>query len=437
MARDAGHVAVTDPTDFKGMCRAVQGYHISGCCDPAPQNDGRVVTDALIIGGGPAGLMAAEALLRAGRAVTLAEAKPSIGRKFLMAGKSGLNLTKMQEARAFQDTYVWGTGQKPGLRHALDAFGPEQVTAWAEGLGQSTFVGTTGRVFPDAMKASPLLRAWLARLEALGLQRHTRWRWRGWDNTRCLFDTPEGTQELTPNVTVLALGGASWARLGSDGLWATCFAANGIAVAPFQPSNIGLTVPWSDHMTRHFGVPVKNIGLSAKETVSRGEVVISHRGLEGGGVYPLVPALRAGCPLVLDLLPDLSPTEVTARLTKPRGKASLSNHLRRVLKLTPAAKALLREFAHPLPDAPDALARVIKAVLIRHTGLRPMDEAISTAGGVSFDALDETLMLAQRPGTFCAGEMLDWDAPTGGYLLTACFATGLWAGRHAAAYAQP
>lgn len=393
------------------------------------------MTDALVIGGGPAGLMAAEALLTAGRVVTLVEAKPSLGRKFLMAGKSGLNLTKMQAFGPFLASY--GAGLHPTMRACLKAFGPDEVKAWTEGLGQTTFTGSTGRLFPDAMKASPLLRAWLARLDGLGLERHTRWRWVDWERNMHHFETPEGSRVLTPRVTVFALGGASWARLGSDGQWAERFAANGIKVAPFQPSNVGLVVDWSDHMTRHFGAPLKGIALHAGDQVSRGEVVISKRGLEGGGVYPLAPWLREGADLTLDLLPDLSLEAVTDRLSKPKGKASLSNHLRRVLKLSAAAQAILREFVHPLPDDPTTLAQVIKAVPIHYAGLRPMDEAISTAGGVSFDVLDDTLMLKDRPGTFCAGEMLDWDAPTGGYLLTACFATGFWAGRHAAEYDRP
>jgi uncharacterized flavoprotein (TIGR03862 family) len=393
------------------------------------------VTDALVIGGGPAGLMAAEALLQAGRAVTLVEAKPSIGRKFLMAGKSGLNLTKMQAFGPFLASY--GASLHPTMRACLKSFGPDEVKAWTEGMGQTTFAGSTGRLFPDAMKASPLLRAWLARLDGLGLERHTRWRWVDWERNIHHFDTPEGPRVLTPRVTVFALGGASWARLGSDGQWAERFAANGITVAPFQPSNVGVVVEWSEHMTRHFGAPLKGIALHAGDTLSRGEAVISKRGLEGGGVYPLAPALREGAALTLDLLPDLGLEAVANRLAKPKGKASLSNHLRRVLKLSPAAQAIAREFVHPWPDDPSVLAQAVKAVPIRHSGLRPMDEAISTAGGVSFDALDDTLMLKDRPGTFCVGEMLDWDAPTGGYLLTACFATGLWAGRHAAEYDRP
>ncbi|MFP7675399.1 TIGR03862 family flavoprotein [Marivita sp. S0852] len=392
------------------------------------------MTDALVIGGGPAGLMAADALLTAGRAVTLVDAKPSLGRKFLMAGKSGLNLTKMQAMEPFLEAY--GTAP-PVLTDSLTAFGPKHVQAWAEGLGQSTFTGSTGRLFPTAMKASPLLRAWLARLDGMGLYRQTRWRWTGWDRNTFVFDTPDGQRVLTPRVTALALGGASWARLGSDGEWAKLFAQQGIALSAFAPSNSGVRVTWSSHMTRHFGAPLKNIALHAGPKMSRGEIVISERGLEGGGVYSLTPALREGADLHLDLLPDLTPDAIAAKLSKTQGKQSLSNHLRRRLKLSSAAQAVMREFVPNVPTDTVSLAAVLKAIPIRHAGLRPMDEAISTAGGVAFAALDDRLMLRDRPGVFCAGEMLDWDAPTGGYLLTACFATGLWAGRHAAEFNRP
>jgi uncharacterized flavoprotein (TIGR03862 family) len=392
------------------------------------------MTDALVIGGGPAGLMAADALLTAGRKVTLVEAKPSIGRKFLMAGKSGLNLTRMQPFRPFLASYVAGAGLKPGLRDALRAFGPEAVRDWAEGLGQATFTGSTGRLFPNAMKASPLLRAWLERLDGLGLERHTRWRWTGWDGGACQFDTPEGPRKLNPRVTVLALGGASWARLGSDGHWADLIAAQGGTIAPFQPSNVGLRVGWTAHMQPHFGQPIKSVEWRAGDLTSRGEAVLSKHGLEGGGIYTLAPALRGeGAVLTVDLLPDLSVEEIRNRLPET-SKKGLAKILRNTLRLSPVKIALWNEFAKGTPVPFRDIANQLKALPIRHAGLRPMDEAISTAGGVSFDALDETLMLRNRPGTFCAGEMLDWDAPTGGYLLTACFATGLWAGRHAAEY---
>ncbi len=385
---------------------------------------------ALVVGGGPAGLMAAEMLGRAGISVLVAEAKPSLGRKFLMAGKSGLNLTKDEPFEAFLRAYG---GSADWLRPMLEAFGPGDVQDWARGLGQAVFTGSTGRVFPEAMKASPLLRAWLARLEGLGVTWRTRWRWTGWQDGGLTFDTPEGVARITPDVTILALGGASWARLGADGAWAPLLAGRGVELTPFAPSNAGLCVVWSEHMRARFGTPLKGVRFGAGALRSRGEAVISERGLEGGGIYPLTPALREGAPLIVDLLPDLDDGAVTARLARPRGKASLSNHLRKALRLDPARLALLQEFGRPLPQDPAALARLVKALPVEHAGLRPMDEAISTAGGVTRAALDDTLMLRALPGTYCAGEMLDWEAPTGGYLLTGCLATGRWAGRAAAA----
>ncbi len=316
----------------------------------------------------------------------------------------------------------------------LSAFGPQDVQDWATGLGQSLFTGSTGRVFPEAMKASPLLRAWLGRLEGQGLTRRTRWRWTGWNGDTFTFDTPEGSETLAPAVTVLALGGASWARLGSDGFWTRQFREAGIALTPFAPANAGLDIHWSAHMTRHFGAPLKNVAFRAATLNSRGEAVVSARGLEGGGIYPLTPALREGAPLLLDLAPDLSETEVAKRIDQAGARQSLSNTLRKSLSLAPVAQALLQECARPLPRDGASLAALVKALEVPFAGLRPMDEAISTAGGVPFAALDDGLMLKNRPGVFCAGEMLDWEAPTGGYLLTACFATGLWAGRHAALY---
>ncbi|WP_417207368.1 TIGR03862 family flavoprotein [Antarctobacter sp.] len=390
------------------------------------------MSHALVIGGGPAGLMAAEALLSAGHRVVLAEAKPSVGRKLLMAGKSGLNLTKMEDHARFRAAYAEAARD---LAKMLDTFGPDEVRAWAEGLGQPTFTGSSGRLFPKAMKASPLLRAWLARLDGMGLQRRTGWRWLGWAEDGGLrLDTPEGLVVQHPAVTVFALGGASWARLGSDGVWAEPFRAAGLPLAPFAPSNAGVLVDWSPHMARHFGAPLKNVTFRAGSLENRGEAVISARGLEGGGIYPLTPALRASHALTVDLLPDISEDALVARLSRPRGKQSRANAIRKALRLAPAAQAVLMEFARPLPEDAAGLAARIKALPIAHAGLRPMDEAISTAGGVPFAALDEGLMLRDRPGCFCAGEMLDWEAPTGGYLLTACLATGLWAGRHAAAW---
>lgn len=387
---------------------------------------------ALVVGGGPAGLMAAEELARAGHRVMLAEAKPSIGRKLLMAGKSGLNLTKDEAPDIFLSAYA--EAEVP-LAPMLAEFGPAEVRAWAEALGQPVFAGSTGRVFPEAMKASPLLRAWLSRLEGLGVEPRTRWRWNGWDGAEVVFDMPEGRAALRPAVTVLALGGASWARLGSDGAWAPLLAGHGVPLAPFAPANAGVAVEWSRHMERHFGTPLKNITLSSGALSLRGEAVISRRGLEGGGVYAVSRAVRESGELALDLLPDLSAEEIARRIARPRGKDSFSNHLRKRLKLDAGKLALLMEFAAPLSKFPEVLAQQVKRLPVNHAGLRPMDEAISTAGGVPFAALDEGLMLRALPGVFCAGEMLDWEAPTGGYLLSACLATGRWAGRAAARHA--
>lgn len=386
------------------------------------------MTDALVIGAGPAGLMAAQVMAEAGLSVTIADQKPSVGRKFLMAGKSGLNLTKAEAMPAFLDGY----GARDWLHPALSAFGPEQVQSWAEALGQELFTGSSGRVFPKVMKASPLLRSWLVRLDALGVQTRTRWRWLGWDGEASLFDTPEGEMRITPKVTILAMGGASWRKLGSDGAWTARLPAD--ATAPFKPSNMGFQVDWSNHMTAHFGKPIKNIALMAGTQRVRGEAILSQKGIEGGGVYLVSAAVRDGAQLRLDLLPDLPASEIAARLAKPMGKTSFSNYLRKALKLDPLKLALLQECARPVPRDANALAALLKALPIAHIGPRPMDEAISTAGGLKASALDESLMLKDRPGVFAAGEMLDWEAPTGGYLITACLATGRWAGLAAADY---
>lgn len=380
----------------------------------------------LVIGAGPAGLMAAGEMARAGIAVTVAEAKPSAGRKFLMAGKSGLNLTKDEPLQDFLRAY-----DAPQIIPMLRAFGPAEVQDWARGLGQEVFTGSSGRVFPNVMKASPLLRAWMARLQGLGVTLQTRWRWLGWDGEDTLFATPEGTRRMRPDVTVLALGGASWARLGSDGAWADILRAEGVGIAPFKPANMGFGMNWTDHMAPHFGKAVKGTVLIAGDQRVRGEFVISARGLEGGGIYAVSRAVRDGAELALDLLPDWPIDKVAAALARPRGKASLSNHLRKVLRLDPVKLALLNECGRPLPQGPD-LPGIVKHLPIRHAGPRPMDEAISTAGGVCWSSLDDGLMLTARPGVWCAGEMLDWEAPTGGYLLTGCLATGRWAGRAAA-----
>ncbi len=386
---------------------------------------------ALVIGAGPAGLMAADVMAQAGLAVTVVDQKPSVARKFLMAGKSGLNLTKDERdadfLRAFGASATW-------LAPMISEFGVAEVMAWAEEMGQELFTGSTRRVFPKAMKASPLLRAWLRHLDSLGVERRVRFCWIGWDDGKALFETPDGVQTIEADVTVLATGGSSWAKLGSDGKWID--ALPDLECVPFQPSNAGVKVTWSKHMGRHLGQPVKNIELQAGDSRSRGEIVLSKKGIEGGGVYALTPSLRNAHDLSIDLIPDVTLDAVKTRLKKPRGKMSTGTYLRKTLKLDPVKIGLLNEFAHPVQKDAAALAQSVKSLKIAHDGLRPLDEAISTVGGISQNELNRDLMLKSRPGVFAAGEMLDWDAPTGGYLITACLSTGAWAGNAAARYAS-
>ncbi|WP_209509685.1 MULTISPECIES: TIGR03862 family flavoprotein [unclassified Ruegeria] len=387
------------------------------------------MAQAVVIGAGPAGLMAAEQLAAAGHSVLVAEAKPSVARKFLMAGKSGLNLTKEEPfdtlIRAYGEAADW-------LTPMVSAFDSDAVQRWARDLGQPLFTGSTGRVFPEVMKASPLLRAWLARLGNARVEVNTRWRWTGWEGEALKFDTPDGVRSVSTDVTVLALGGASWARLGSDGQWTEALASRGVALAPFEPANSALSVDWSDHMRPHFGAALKSVRWMAGDSESRGEAAISAKGLEGSGLYSLTPALRVGQSLFVDLVPDLDHKTLQARYAAKRSKVTLSQWFRKSLNLSPQKAAIFHEMMKRSGTAqPDQFA-VLKKLPILYAGLRPMDEAISTAGGVKSASLDGGLMLTALPGVFCAGEMLDWEAPTGGYLLTACLATGRWAGLAAA-----
>jgi uncharacterized flavoprotein (TIGR03862 family) len=393
---------------------------------------------AAVIGAGPAGLMAAEVLAEAGLNVTIYERMASPARKFLMAGRGGLNLTHSENEAAFVTRYGAALAQ---LKPLLDAFSPEQVRQWCAALGQETFVGSSGRVFPRALKASPLLRAWLRRLGALGVTLRLRHEFQGFSGDAALFETPEGPREVKADVIILALGGASWPRLGGDGGWVAPLAAVGLQSSPLRPANCGVMVEWSEFFAQKFqGEPVKNIRLHFGDQAAKGEVVVTLRGLEGGAVYALSGAIRdalsAGEAAVLhiDLRPDFSLDEICHRLSRPRGKASLSNYLRKVLGLSPVAVTLLRE-SGALPAETAALAALIKAVPVKISGVGGLERAISTAGGILWDSLDQNLMAKSRPGVFVAGEMLDWEAPTGGYLLTACFATGRAAGLAAAAYA--
>jgi uncharacterized flavoprotein (TIGR03862 family) len=371
--------------------------------------------------------MAAEVLAKGGAIVTLYDRMPSPGRKFLLAGRGGLNLTHSEEFDRLLNRYGPAT---PRLREAIEAFPPAALRAWCEGLGQTTFVGSSGRVFPKAFKASPLLRAWLQRLDTLGVQFRPRHRWTGWnDDGSLIFIAPDGRLTLHADATVLALGGASWPRLGSDGGWVEALARTGIKVATLAPANCGFMVDWSDVFRNRFeGQPLKRVELSFGAHRVRGEVIITQGGLEGGGIYALSAPLReaiggAGEAIVrVDLRPDITAAGLETRLGASRGKQSLSTFLRKTVALAPAAVGLLHEAGiasseRPAAMVPAALARLIKAVPIRLNGVAPLAGAISTAGGVAFEEIDERFMLRRRPGVFVAGEMLDWEAPTGGYLL--------------------
>ena len=388
-----------------------------------------------VVGGGPAGLMAAEVMAAQGLSVTVFDAMPSVGRKFLMAGKGGMNITHSEALTDFIGRYG---KRSPQLAPLVEAFAPDALRAWIHGLGVETFVGTSGRVFPTEMKAAPLMRAWLHRLREAGVRFQVRHRWQGWNAEGALrFATPAGEVVCQPQATVLALGGGSWARLGSDGAWVPLLASRGVAVVPLKPANCGFDSMWSEHFRERFaGQPVKSIAatcvaLDGTVHAKRGEALVTAKGIEGGLVYALSAFLRdrivaeGQAQLSLDLLPDRTPEWVLAEISRPRGSRSLSSHLQSRLGLAGVKAGLLRECtARETWADPLALAAAIKALPVVLTAPRPLDEAISSAGGVPFEALDEGLMLKQLPGVFCAGEMLDWEAPTGGYLLTACFATG-------------
>ena len=379
-----------------------------------------------VIGAGPAGLAAAEALSEAGAEVTLYERMRTPGRKLLLAGKGGLNLTHSEPLDLFLPRYG---AARPWLAGPIAAFSPDALRAWAEGLGQPVFVGSSGRVFPTAMKASGLLRAWLGRLQARNVVLRTGRRWTGWNaaGTAVLDDG----ETIEADAVLLALGGASWSRLGSDGSWAALLAARGVALAAFAPANCGMLIAWSEPFARHFaGLPLKSVSLRHAGAVSRGDLMLTARGIEGGALYPLSAALRetiardGAAVLQVDLRPDRTIAELAARLARVRARESRANALRKALALAPQAIGLLREATPGWPSGPAALAALIKSVPLRLHATDALDRAISTAGGIPREALDDRFMLRALPGVFAAGEMLDWEAPTGGYLLQASIATG-------------
>jgi uncharacterized flavoprotein (TIGR03862 family) len=402
-----------------------------------------------VIGGGPAGLMAAEVLAQGGVQVDLYDAMPSVGRKFLLAGVGGMNITHSEPLEAFVSRY----GARAVLiRPLLETFPPDALREWIHDLGVETFVGSSGRVFPKEMKAAPLLRAWLHRLREAGVRFHVRHRWLGWNEDGTLhFAAPQGELAMQADAVVLALGGGSWAKLGSDGAWVPLLAQRGIEIAPLLPSNCGFDVAggWSEHLKSRFaGQPLKTVALRFIDATGnsherRGELMLSDTGIEGSLVYALSAPLRdtiaarGSATVQLDLAPDKTLERVIAEVAHPRGARSLSSHLQSRAGIKGVKMALLHEMLSPAQlNDPVTLAHAIKSLPITLTAARPLDEAISSAGGVRFEALDENLMLRDLPGVFCAGEMLDWEAPTGGYLLTACFASGYEAGQGALAYAR-
>jgi uncharacterized flavoprotein (TIGR03862 family) len=400
------------------------------------------LTAIAIIGGGPAGLMAAEILASAGKTVTIYDRMPSLGRKFLLAGRGGLNLTHGEALETFMTRYGEA---KLWLAPMVTHFPPEALRDWSQGLGEETFVGSSGRIFPKSFKTSPLLRAWLRRLESLGVRVKTEHRWVGWTMDGGLhFETKDGVAVVTAEATILTMGGASWARLGSDGAWVDILQKQGISVKPLIPANCAFSILWSDVMKERFaGTPLKRIALSVGGQTVRGEAMLTQDGIEGGVVYALSASIRdqvmakGEAIISLDLRPDMDRAQIILKMARARGGDSFTNYLRKSLALPPNAIALLREVDPDVSKRSDeSLAHLIKALPLRITGIRSMDRAISSAGGVTREALDDGLMLKHIPGVFCAGEMLDWEAPTGGYLLQACFSTGKAAAESALRYLE-
>ena len=379
--------------------------------------------DVLIVGGGPAGLMAADYLSKLNYRITIVDQMPTMGRKFLMAGKSGLNLTKNEPFKKFLNNFP---DRSPQLISALKNFTPNDVQTWATSLGINLFTGSTGRVFPTHMKASPLLRTWLSQLDKRGVTRRHKMTAISLNNMSLLFDTEKGQEQISAKAILFAMGGASWRRLGSDARWLNWL--TNVENEKFSASNVGLKINWSNHIDKYFGEPVKAVSLRSGRVQSQGEIVITQSGIEGGGIYSLSQAIRKGEEVFLDLLPNWNEKQLIDALKKPIRKASWSNYLRKVLNLNNVKQALLREFSSDC-FSKKQLSVDLKLLRIRHEGLDSIDKAISTAGGVRFDQLDHNLMISKRPGIFFAGEMLNWDAPTGGYLITAALATGLWSAK--------
>jgi uncharacterized flavoprotein (TIGR03862 family) len=402
-----------------------------------------------IIGGGPAGLMAAEVLIEAGIKVDLYDAMPSVGRKFLMAGKGGMNISHAEPFDKFLSRY--GT-RSAYIKPWLDEFTPQALREWVLGLGIKTFIGSSGRIFPADMKAAPLLRAWLHRLRVAGVGFHMRHQWLGWiegDNAALNFATPGGERKIKADAVILALGGGSWPKLGSTGTWVPLLAQRNVLIAPLKPSNCGFDAAWSEHFRMRFaGQPLKSVCVSFRNAEAvdirrQGELTVTANGLEGGVIYSLSALLRdeiaatGFADIHLDLLPDKDASLLIAKLSQPQGKLSTANHLRKHVGIDGVKAGLLREIV-PAPDFgnPARLCSAIKVLPVKLLAARPLDEAISSAGGIAFEALDEHLMIRSLPSVFCAGEMLDWEAPTGGYLLTACFASGRAAGLGALNYLE-